>query len=470
MNTTKYSWQNPIPPLALMVGTVSATLLLASPTWGQTPSIPKTASDNQYVSSELENLIVPQAVWDRTLPIQSWRPIQFSGPIQNLGVENIELDKQHNYFIGNTNGMLAQYREFDEEFDDGPKFSVNPVIGSSSLKGLYGGLNFRVLNLGNNNHILDFGFEGGTRTLGGYASLTDPWGDGDPLDSGYTARFFISRSPEANFFNGDPEVELIHDHAAWVHRIGGSFEFFKPVNENGLVIGVGGGYQQVSIRNAAITDSIFTRDQFGNRVTVSDDGKDDLLTLNLSAFQDRRNDPFWPTTGYRFGVGTEQSIPVGDSNLSFNRLRATYSKFMPIANTQTVVFNIQGGTIIGDAAPYEAFSIGGTNSVRGYSDGEVGTGRSFVQASLEYRFPIVSDLELPLLSRLGGTVFADYGTDLRSGDTVRGEPGEVRNKSGSGAGFGVGLRALSDFGPLRLEFALSDQGDAQIHFALGERF
>ena len=97
-------------------------------------------------------------------------------------------------------------------------------------------------------------------------------------------------------------------------------------------------------------------------------------------------------------------------------------------------------------------------------------GRSFVQASLEYRFPIAADLELPLLSRLGGTVFADYGTDLRSGDTVRGEPGEVRNKSGSGAGFGVGLRALSDFGPLRLEFALSDQGDAKIHFALGERF
>ena len=461
MNATYSSWYNPIPPLALMLGTVSATLLLASPTWGQAVLGQTTATDIQHGSGELENPIVPQAVWDGTLPVK------------NPGAEALRLDGRDNpYSLGNTNnnGMLAQDSDFDSYFDDGPKFSVEPVVGLSSLKGPHGGLNFRISNIGQNNNIFGFGFEAGEQTLGGYVSFSDPWGDGDPLDGGYTARLFNSRSPEPNFFNGDPEVELIHDHVAWVHRAGGSFEAFQPLNENGLVIAAGAKYQRVTIRNAAVTDDIFTRDKFGNPLTFSNNGKDDLLTLNLSAFQDRRNDPSWPNRGHRFLVGTEQSLPIGDSGLVFNRLRASYSQFMPIANSQTFVFNIQGGTIIGDAPPYEAFSVGGTNSVRGYSDGDVGTGRSFVQASLEYRFPITSDVGLPLVTRLGGTVFADYGSDLRSGDTVRGEPGEVRNKSGSGAGFGVGLRALSDFGPVRLEFALSDQGDAKIHFALGERF
>ena len=35
----------------------------------------------------------------------------------------------------------------------------------------------------------------------------------------------------------------------------------------------------------------------------------------------------------------------------------------------------KGGNIIGDLPPYEAFQIGGANSVRGYPEGGVGTGR-----------------------------------------------------------------------------------------------
>ena len=77
---------------------------------------------------------------------------------------------------------------------------------------------------------------------------------------------------------------------------------------------------------------------------------------------------------------------------------------------QALAFNVQAGTIIGDLPPYEAFVLGGTNFVRGFPDGEVGSGRSFVQATAEYRFPI--------FSVVGGALFFDYGTTLGTDDNV----------------------------------------------------
>jgi outer membrane protein insertion porin family len=45
----------------------------------------------------------------------------------------------------------------------------------------------------------------------------------------------------------------------------------------------------------------------------------------------------------------------------------------------------KAGAILGDLPSYEAFPIGGTNSVRGYGEGGVGSGRYFVEGSAELR-------------------------------------------------------------------------------------
>ncbi|MEO1741857.1 MAG: BamA/TamA family outer membrane protein, partial [Cyanobacteria bacterium J06629_9] len=112
---------------------------------------------------------------------------------------------------------------------------------------------------------------------------------------------------------------------------------------------------------------------------------------------------------------------------------------------------------------YEAFSLGGTNSVRGYEEGDLGSGRSFVQATAEYRFPLFTQF-------LGGTLFVDVASDLGSGDSVLGNPAGVRDKPGSGFGYGVGVRVNTPLGALRLDYGFNDQGDSRIHFGLGERF
>ena len=46
--------------------------------------------------------------------------------------------------------------------------------------------------------------------------------------------------------------------------------------------------------------------------------------------------------------------------------------------------------MVGNFPPHEAFAIGGTNSVRGYEEGAVGSGRSYAVGSGEISFPLVS--------------------------------------------------------------------------------
>lgn len=100
--------------------------------------------------------------------------------------------------------------------------------------------------------------------------------------------------------------------------------------------------------------------------------------------------------------------------------------------------------------------------MRGYGQGEIGSGRSFVQATAEYR--------LPIYKALGGTLFADYATNFSSGDTVPGSPGVVRDRPGSGFGIGAGLRYKSPIGTLRADWAVTARGDNRLQFTVGEKF
>ena len=45
--------------------------------------------------------------------------------------------------------------------------------------------------------------------------------------------------------------------------------------------------------------------------------------------------------------------------------------------------------MLGNVSPHESFAIGGKNSVRGYEEGAVGSGRSYVVGSSEVSFSMV---------------------------------------------------------------------------------
>jgi outer membrane protein insertion porin family len=356
----------------------------------------------------------------------------------------------------------------------GPARPVTVAPLSNQASGFSGAVRFGLRNIGGNNQTLSLGVEAGENTLGFDLDFRDPWIAGSSSRTGYAVNLFNQRGVEPEFDQGDREVDLPNGEDPWVHRLGGGVEFFRPLAPD-LVAALGVSYQRVSVRDEAFTSDISPEDELGNPLTFNSDGQDDLLTLNFSAVRDRRNDRLYPTQGDRLRVGIDQSIPIGEGNILFNRLAANYTQFIPLPlfgfaeGPRTLVLNIQGGTFIGDLPPYEAFSLGGAGSVRGYGGGEVGTGRSFLQGTAEYRFPLFENAFDEDID-IGGTLFVDYATDLGTGDDVLGEPAEVRDKPGDGLGYGVGLRARTPFGPVRLEFGLNDQGDSEVIFNVGDRF
>ncbi len=65
-----------------------------------------------------------------------------------------------------------------------------------------------------------------------------------------------------------------------------------------------------------------------------------------------------------------------------------FSRFISLS-----FYSVSGGQVVGDLAPHEAFPIGGANSVRGYDEGAVGSGRAYVVTSGEISAPLVSNLD-----------------------------------------------------------------------------
>lgn len=349
--------------------------------------------------------------------------------------------------------------------------SLAAGAGISSASGLFGTVSYQQQNLGGNNQTVGGEFQIGERALLFDLRFTDPWIAGDPYRTSYTVNAFRRRSISLIFDGGDPEVRLPNEDRPRVLRTGGAINFTRPLSPDVFrraewTASAGFEYQRVSLRDS--DGNLAPQDELGNNLSFSGEGIDDLYTFQVGAVRDRRNIPLQTTQGSLLRIGFEQTVPVGKGNIFLSRLRGSYSHFIPVDFTnftegpQTLAFNIQGGTVLGDLPPYEAFSLGGTNSVRGYEEGDVGAGRSFIQATAEYRFPVISFI--------GGALFVDFASDLGTGNNVPGNPAGVRGKPGSGFGYGVGIRVQSPLGPIRVDYGLNDQGDSRIHFGIGERF
>ena len=358
--------------------------------------------------------------------------------------------------------------------------SVGASLGFNLRGDLFGQLSYNQDNFRGRNQ--KFRSEGRVSLEGDFLfdiGFTDPWIKGDPYRTSYTASLFNRRSTSLIFDGGDIDVDLPDDDdiplpsgednngdTPRINRLGTGISFSRPLDD-GLSLSLGLQYERIAVLDS--DGDVSPRDRLGNLLTASSSGRDDLLALQFSGVLDRRNNPVTPTSGSLIRLGTEQTIPVGNGSIFYNKLRGSYSQYVPVnlfkgreEDGETLAFNFQGGTILGDLPPYEAFPLGGGNSVRGYEEGAVGAGRSFVLATAEYRFPLFSEF-------LNGALFMDYGSDLGTGDNVPGNPAGVRGKPGSGFGYGAGVRVRTPLGALRLDYGLSEEG-SRFHFGFGERF
>ncbi len=341
--------------------------------------------------------------------------------------------------------------------------SIAAGAGLSSSTGLFGTVSFQQQNLGGNNQKLGLDIQVGERELLFDLNFTDPWLAGDPNRTSFSANIFNRRL--FSFIFDSPIGVAGSNDTPRINRLGTGFSFSRPLGTN-TTASLGFRYERVGITDS--NNATATIDSLGNQLSSSGTGQDDLLLFQLAYATDQRDNPIKPSSGSVFRIATEQSVPIGLGSIFLNRVRASYSYFIPVQflnfseGTQALAFNFQAGTVIGTLPPYEAFQLGGSNSVRGWDEGKIGSGRSFGIFSAEYRFPV--------FSIVGGVLFFDYGTDLGSASSVPGNPAGARDKPGNGAGYGIGVRVQSPLGSIRVDYGLASNGGTQFSFGLGEKF
>jgi outer membrane protein insertion porin family len=225
-------------------------------------------------------------------------------------------------------------------------------------------------------------------------------------------------------------------------------------------------------------------------------GRRALSPISLSLLTSRTDDVLDPTTGYQARIDLEHASRVTLSEFRYNRISGEVSRYQPIgravlagriqfgwvkplASTGSALGQLGpgGGTIL---HPRKRFYAGGSQSVRGYGENQLGPrvltidptileqhgcaaasiadgscdpsnvpsqefeprptgGTSLIEANLEYRFPI--------WRQLGGAVFVD--------GAFVGEGALREITKGTGAITpGFGLRYRSPVGPIRVDLGI----------------
>ncbi len=357
--------------------------------------------------------------------------------------------------------------------------------GISSNAGLFGTVSYQQRNFGGNNQTLGAEVQLGEREFLFDLNFSDPWIAKDNFRTSYTVNVFRRQSISLVYDGENSSIRTLNDNdSPRIVRTGGGITFVRPLAPDVFtkpkwVVSLGFNYQQVQVQNANgdISPLSAPLKGFGSQqLAFSSSGIDDILSLNIGAIRDFRDNPLQPTSGSFLRLGLEQTIPVGSGSIFGTRVRGSYSYFIPVRfinsfnlfetdifkGQQSLAFNVQAGTVLGDLPPYDAFIVGGSNSVRGYAEGEVGSGRSYFQATAEYRFPIVAII--------GGALFVDFGTTIGSQGDVPGQPGIVRGLPGTGLGYGLGVRVQSPVGQIRVDYGFNVDGGSRLHFGIGERF
>ncbi|MBF2079587.1 MAG: BamA/TamA family outer membrane protein [Synechococcales cyanobacterium T60_A2020_003] len=160
-------------------------------------------------------------------------------------------------------------------------------------------------NIGGNDQNLTFGILGGDESAGTAITCSDPWIGESSNRLGYAVNLGWMSTLSSNFNGGEDDVALPNtDEDFWEQRVGGGFQIMQqPTPEFGWAAGLS--YQLLSVRNGMFSNKLFSEDEFGNTLTLSDDGTDTLLTANFALYLNEANDLLYPTSGTRVQFGLD---------------------------------------------------------------------------------------------------------------------------------------------------------------------
>lgn len=284
----------------------------------------------------------------------------------------------------------------------------------------------------------------------------------------FTLNVNHTQSLTGSFLSGSKVGLPPNNDDIWLRRTNAGFGYSTDPNQD-FSLSTALLYENISVGDGPFSGRFGPFDQFGNPILFNGSGVDERLLLRLSGLYMDLDDIQFPMEGRKLRFYADQSMPLTAFATGSSRLALNHSEFVRLGEP-TVVFNVQAGTTIGTPAPYDAYNLGGQNSIRGYGLGEVGGGSKFVQATAELRWPVgeisLFGSEIPI--RL--TSFVDYGSGLGTANEVFGQPAIARQKPDSGLGYGVGVQAITDFGLMRLEAGWGAQSRSAVYFSVGDRF
>jgi len=287
-----------------------------------------------------------------------------------------------------------------------------------------------------------------------------------------TFNSWIASGSFAPYEAGGREIFLPPNRNAHVQMLGGGVEYVQPFTEE-LDVAFGLNYQQYAFSTALLGGSRYRVDSNGFPLTVANrSAAEDFLGFRIHGLFSTLDDRDLPIEGTKIRFGMEQSIGLGAP--SFNQLSANVAHLfrMPGFNDgdHSLLVNLQAGTNLGEPPPIRAFHMGGAQSVRGYDPGELASGKSFLQTTVEYRHHLhtFNLFDTDFHARLA--LFHDYGTTLGTADQLRGMPPILLGKPEHAYGYGAGIHLASEYGLFRLESAWNGQGQNSFYFTVGERF
>ncbi len=340
-------------------------------------------------------------------------------------------------------------------------------------------------------------------------SLFDPWIKGDKHKTSFRTNVFLSRDYPQEFKsekNGrlyavDDQIPSSSDTFSSIvlEKTGGGFSFSRPLNGGDpFKVAKWRVLAGMNFKEVKMIDGDGNKKPYGDMTPTTPKNISDIICIGYtpndgscpaenilvsfiaSTSRNNLNDSINPTAGNKLSFGTEQFVSMGKNSPTFNRMKASYSFFIPtkLINLtkackstnatskdcpQAIGFQFKTGTILGELPPYEAFCLGGTSSVRGWRSCDLAVSRSFVEGTAEYRFPV--------WRMISGALFVDAGSDLGTQKGVPGKPGKLLKKSGSGFSLGGGVGVKTPIGPLRLDVASKNlSGDLRYTLGVGWKF
>ena len=199
--------------------------------------------------------------------------------------------------------------------------------------------------------------------------------------------------------------------------------------------------------------------------TLSDDNADRVSTAGLFIGYDSRDLVSNPSTGWWSELAIEKIGLLGEEN-DFWRAHIDIRRFISVTDRNTIAFfslaSLTEGTIGVEIAPWQLYSLGGTNSIRGWDLGSR-TGKHQLINTIEYRYTLLKPRPISyfgLSMRIGMHIaaFADVGTAWSLDEDFR---------QNFIDGYGIGIRFIIPYiGLARIDFGVG-QPDSRIQVHIG---